>query len=394
MTDVFISYKREEREKVILVADRLRALGLDVWFDARLTTGHHFDREIDDHVRKAKCVLVCWSPAALTSDWVRAEAAIGRGRNVIVPVLVEPCEPPVPFNTLQTVSLVGWTGDGEFEGWLRAVERIGALVGRPDLAEAERARGANELETRRIQAMLDAQRREEEQAQRRAESASAERARLEQELSNRGVATPSRNVSPPPPRRSAPTAANAANVSSAWGRNPMVAGAAVLLAIALVGVGAFVFGNNTGIVMGRAAERDEQRAARVAVRQRFSGFWCQGSGYYGRGLELEWASGNTLSTRFQYGLAYELSLFEIGIAGSVLLARDGDVSSERSEYQFQIVADELVVDRRYRSGAEDAAPAGSLHPSIVEARYRRCTEAEARTIGQDPAGTTPAPAPH
>lgn len=196
MTDVFISYKREEREKVVLVADRLRALGLDVWFDARLTTGHHFDREIDQHVRKARCVLVCWSESALSSEWVRAEATIGRERGVIVPLLIEVCSPPVPFNTLQTENLVGWGGEGDHEGWLRALTRISELVARDDLVAAERERGAREVETRRIHAMLEAQEREEEQARRAAEAAAAERVRLEAELAARGATPVQRQRSP------------------------------------------------------------------------------------------------------------------------------------------------------------------------------------------------------
>lgn len=186
MTDVFISYKREERDKVVLIADRLRSLGLDVWFDARLTTGHHFDREIDDHVRRARCVLVCWSEGALASEWVRAEAAIGRERNVLVPLLVEPCSPPVPFNTLQTENLIGWAGEADHDGWLRAITQIAGLVERPELAQEQRNRGQAERDLRRTQALLEAQKREEEDAQRRAAAAAGKRAELEAQLVNLG----------------------------------------------------------------------------------------------------------------------------------------------------------------------------------------------------------------
>jgi hypothetical protein len=196
MTDVFVSYKREERERVVLIADRLRALGLDVWFDARLVTGHHFDREIDQHVRKAKCALVCWSPGAIASEWVRAEAAIGRERGVLVPLLVEPCSPPVPFNTLQTEDLISWAGEGDHEGWLRVLDRIAELVERPELAQAERARGASERELRRTQALLEAQLREEEETQRRAAAASARRAELEAQLASMGPMQTSAAVAP------------------------------------------------------------------------------------------------------------------------------------------------------------------------------------------------------
>ena len=39
MADVFISYKREKREDVVRIAEALRAIELDIWFDARLQSG-------------------------------------------------------------------------------------------------------------------------------------------------------------------------------------------------------------------------------------------------------------------------------------------------------------------------------------------------------------------
>ena len=38
VTDVFISYKREERDAVTTMVERLRALKIDVWFDGQLRT--------------------------------------------------------------------------------------------------------------------------------------------------------------------------------------------------------------------------------------------------------------------------------------------------------------------------------------------------------------------
>ena len=46
MADVFISYKREERDAVQIIADTLGDLKVDVWFDRRLTVGGGFDEEI------------------------------------------------------------------------------------------------------------------------------------------------------------------------------------------------------------------------------------------------------------------------------------------------------------------------------------------------------------
>jgi hypothetical protein len=135
MADVFISYKREERAQVERIAERLRGLGLSVWFDARLPSGESFDEEINRELHAAKCVLVCWSPGAVQSQWVRAEAAIGRDRDVLAAVTLAPTTLYPPFNLIHSVDLSNWDGADLHPGWLGVIGRVGALTDRPDLVE-------------------------------------------------------------------------------------------------------------------------------------------------------------------------------------------------------------------------------------------------------------------
>jgi hypothetical protein len=137
-TDVFISYKREERGDVERIAERLRGLGLNVWFDTKLASGMSFDEEINREVRGAKCVLVCWSPGAMASDWVRAEASIGRGRDVLAAVMLKPTDLFPPFNLIHSEDLSTWRGEDMHRGWLNTLARIGDLCGRPDIADRAR----------------------------------------------------------------------------------------------------------------------------------------------------------------------------------------------------------------------------------------------------------------
>ena len=81
MTDVFISYKREERARCVAIYNALVDLKLSVWFDAHIEPGTDFDREIEREVRSAASVLVLWSERAADSDWIRAEARSGRQTN-------------------------------------------------------------------------------------------------------------------------------------------------------------------------------------------------------------------------------------------------------------------------------------------------------------------------
>jgi TIR domain len=134
MTDVFISYKREERERCAVIADRLRALGLDVWFDAHLESGRQFDTEIEDKIHSAKAVLVLWSSKSVQSTWVRNEASIGQSRDVLVSVELEPCRRPVNFTNTHTVQLHNPSAPNNTSGWAALLRRLERLVGHPNLA--------------------------------------------------------------------------------------------------------------------------------------------------------------------------------------------------------------------------------------------------------------------
>ncbi len=127
--DVFISYRRDERARVRAIAREFEAMSLRVWFDAELRSGTAFDTEIDLQVRAAKCVLVCWSPSAVQSDWVRGEATIGRQRGVLAAALLEPCDLPSPFNLTHASDFTDGI-DLESSEWLRLLDRVGELVGR------------------------------------------------------------------------------------------------------------------------------------------------------------------------------------------------------------------------------------------------------------------------
>jgi len=139
MTDVFISYKREERAECQRIADKLKALGLNVWFDARLTAGDSFTTEIEREVRRAKAVLVLWSPGSVQSRWVRNEADIGRERGVLCAAQLKTCDLPIEFRDIHFETLHDPQFSDGHPGWIKLLERIGALTGRTGLASYSRA---------------------------------------------------------------------------------------------------------------------------------------------------------------------------------------------------------------------------------------------------------------
>lgn len=141
MVDVFISYKREERARCERIAAKLKALDLDVWFDARLASGKSFDREIEASIKKAKAVLVLWSPASVESEWVRNEAGIGKERGVLAAAQLAPCELPIAFRATHYENLYDEGFADDHPGWIKVLERIGDLTGRPGLSGYSRALG-------------------------------------------------------------------------------------------------------------------------------------------------------------------------------------------------------------------------------------------------------------
>jgi WD40 repeat protein len=140
MADLFISYKRSERAEVEGLAQALRELGLSVWFDASLSAGDAFSDEIDREARAAKCVLVCWSPSARESRWVKAEAEVGFTRDRLVAAYVagpDGFEAPIPFNRVHAEDIRAWlkAPTATHTAWRSLLRSIGRFCERRDVEE-------------------------------------------------------------------------------------------------------------------------------------------------------------------------------------------------------------------------------------------------------------------
>jgi len=84
--DVFLSYKAEDRRLLAPLVGALEAEGLTVWWDARIGAGSNWQKEIEQHLEAAKCVIVAWSKRSVGDDghFVRDEARRAQRRNVYV----------------------------------------------------------------------------------------------------------------------------------------------------------------------------------------------------------------------------------------------------------------------------------------------------------------------
>ncbi len=142
MSEVFISYKQDERDKMRPIAASLRALEVEVWFDERLSPDRPFTEEIEQIANSCRAQLVCWSPAAVKSEWVRGEAEVGRQRQTLVQAMIEPCTLSPPFNVIHAENISEWSGQAEHAGWQKLLDTIGRKIGRAGLAELALIQGS------------------------------------------------------------------------------------------------------------------------------------------------------------------------------------------------------------------------------------------------------------
>lgn len=103
MADIFISYKREDKSKAALLADKLETSGWTVWWDHDLLGGEDFDTAIERELRSAKCVIVVWSALSIQSRFVKDEAKNALNRNLLVPVSFDHTEPPIGFGMTHVI---------------------------------------------------------------------------------------------------------------------------------------------------------------------------------------------------------------------------------------------------------------------------------------------------
>ena len=134
MTDVFVSYKAEDRRRVQPLVAGLEAEGLSVWWDAQIGGGDEWRRSIEQQLEAAKCVLVLWSKRSTAPEgrFVRDEASRAMERGVYLPVRIDNVRLPLGFGETQALQLTSWKGrsdDHRFKAILAAVRAM--VAGEP-----------------------------------------------------------------------------------------------------------------------------------------------------------------------------------------------------------------------------------------------------------------------
>ena len=129
MSDVFISYAREDLLQAEAIAAGLEKEGWSVWWDRTIPTGRDFAEVIEEAISSAKCVVVLWSSYSVKSRWVQTEAAEGANRHILMPVLVEDVKVPFEFRRIQAADFNGWEGQLDAPAFRRFVRDVSHILG-------------------------------------------------------------------------------------------------------------------------------------------------------------------------------------------------------------------------------------------------------------------------
>jgi formylglycine-generating enzyme required for sulfatase activity len=131
MAEVFISYKYQRRKTAEHLAAVLSYYGYTVWFDYQLIKGSDFGFQIDSKIRDAKAVVVLWCSMSVGSRWVIEEVDLAHKLGLLIPVKIEPCEPPVGFRLPEHIDLLSWDGSPRGHQLDPLIEALEYRIGRP-----------------------------------------------------------------------------------------------------------------------------------------------------------------------------------------------------------------------------------------------------------------------
>ncbi len=122
MTDVFISYAREDQPQAERIARGLEAMGLSVFWDNEIPPGQTWADYIESKLNQCAVAVVLWSQHSTKSQWVREEARMGRQK--LIPARLDASEAPFGFGDVQAADLSRWGGDYNHPEWGRFANAV------------------------------------------------------------------------------------------------------------------------------------------------------------------------------------------------------------------------------------------------------------------------------
>jgi TolB-like protein/tetratricopeptide (TPR) repeat protein len=143
--DVFLSYSREDKARVLELAGKLRAAGVNIWIDQGGIDGAAlWGESIVRALEGAKVLLLMVSPSAVSSHNVAKEVMLTSERKGnILPVHLEPTTIPLslkyPLAGIQHIEFYHGDPDDNLKAILRSLDGLGVKIAPPQPVVASAA---------------------------------------------------------------------------------------------------------------------------------------------------------------------------------------------------------------------------------------------------------------
>ena len=128
MSDVFLSYAREDEEFAHRVVAALEKENIRIWWDKKIPARVNWMEYLEKRILKSKVTLVIWSEHSKKSKFVREEVNLAVQHEKLVQVLINGCQPPFGLATEQAPDLTDWMGQPDQLEWLTTVEAVKLLI--------------------------------------------------------------------------------------------------------------------------------------------------------------------------------------------------------------------------------------------------------------------------
>jgi adenylate cyclase len=142
VADIFVSYSRSDKARVVPLVAALEAQGWSIWWDPEITPGDEFDALIAEELEAARAVVVVWTRSSVESRWVKGEAREAADRGVLVPVRFDSARLPIDVRAIHTTELDSWGGNADSAPF-KAL--CAALEAKLKLSAAKASRAAKDI---------------------------------------------------------------------------------------------------------------------------------------------------------------------------------------------------------------------------------------------------------
>lgn len=137
MSDIFLSYSHQDRERVRPVVAQFEAHSWSVWWDRRLLPGQRWEAKLRDELKNCHAVVVIWTRNSVKSAWIQLEASAGLEIDGLVPIQMDPFESaPIPskFEHIHASDLTTWTEGSNHPELELALQALREIISRPPTA--------------------------------------------------------------------------------------------------------------------------------------------------------------------------------------------------------------------------------------------------------------------